>query len=64
MSLKKYYGKVVTIIADNGEAFCGIVDTYFFPDDNENNLESIILKTSDGHLYEFTDEEIEIIRII
>ena len=32
MSLKKYYGQTVTIVADNGEVFCGIVDTYFFPD--------------------------------
>ena len=64
MSLKKYYGQTVTIVADNGEVFCGIVDTYFFPDDNENDLESIILRTSNGHLYEFTEEKIKTIETI
>ena len=59
---KKYYGQTVTIIADNGKEFCGFVDDYFFPDDNEHGLESIVLKTSTG-LYEFTKEEIETIEI-
>lgn len=63
MSLKKYYGKAVTIIADNGEAFCGIVDTYFFSDENEYGLESIVLKTANG-LYEFTKDDIETIKIV
>lgn len=64
MSLKEYYEHTVKIIADNGEVFCGIVIDYFFPDDNENNLESIIIRTSKGHLFEFTKDEIETIEII
>ncbi len=64
MSLKEYYEHTVKIIADNGEVFCGIVIDYFFPDDNENNLESIIIRTSKGNLFEFTKDEIETIEII
>ena len=63
MSLKKYCGQTVAIIADNGKVFCGFVEDYFFPDDNENGLESIVLKTSAG-MYEFTEEDIETIEII
>lgn len=64
MSLVKYYGQTVVIITDTGKAFCGTVDDYFFPDDNEHNLESIVLKTSKGYLYEFTEDDIETIEII
>ena len=63
MSLKNYIGKTVAIIADDGKVFCGLVDDYFFPDDNEHNLESIVLKTSKGYLYEFTEDDIEAIEI-
>ena len=31
--------------------------------DNENNLESIVLKTQKGDLYEFTNDDIETIEI-
>ena len=64
MSLKQYFGQTVVIVADNDEIFCGFIDDYFYPEDNENNLESIVLKTSSGNLYEFTNEDIETIKII
>ena len=64
MSLKEYYGHTVKILADNGEVFCGVISDYFFPDDNENNLESIVLRTSKGHLIEFKEKDIEVIAII
>ena len=63
MSLKEYYGYTVKIIADNGETFLGIVDDYLFPDDNEDNLESIVITTSKG-LFEFKESDIETIEII
>ena len=37
MPLKEYYGHKVKIVVGNGEMFLGVVDDYFFPDDNEDN---------------------------
>lgn len=64
MSLKQYFDKYVIIITDDGKAFTGLVDDYIYPEDNENNLESIVLKTQKGDLYEFTNDDIETIEII
>lgn len=64
MSLKSHYGKKVNIVDINGNEFSGIVEDYFFPDDNESGLESIVVKTNDGDLYEFTKETIEKITAI
>ena len=44
--------------------FNGIVDDYFFPEDNESGLESIVVKTGSGDFYEFTEETIEEITVI
>ena len=63
MSLKEYYGHTVKIIADNGEIFLGFVDDYFFSDDNEDDLESIVVTTSKG-LFEFKEDDIKAIEII
>ena len=63
MNLKSYYNKHVKIITDNGQMFIGFVDDYFFPEDNENGLESIALKTNDG-VYEFNENDINKIEII
>ena len=64
MSLKTYYGKKVNIVDSNGQMFNGIVDDYFFPEDNESGLESIVVKTGSGDFYEFTEETIEEITVI
>lgn len=64
MSLKSYYGKKVNIVDTVGQAFNGIVDDYFFPEDNESGLESIVIKTGTGDFYEFTEETIEEITVI
>lgn len=64
MSLNQYFDKYVIIITDDGKAFTGLVDDYIYPEDNENNLESIVLKTQKGNLYEFTNDDIETIEII
>ena len=62
MSLIKYVGQTVTIIADNGEMYCGIVDDYFFPDNNDIAEESIILKITNSEFIEFTASEINEIK--
>jgi hypothetical protein len=64
MLLKSYYGKKVNIIDADGREFNGVVDDYFFPEDNESGLESIVVKTGSGGLYEFTEETIGRITII
>lgn len=46
MLLKLYYGKSVNIVDTNGQMFNGIVEDYFFPEDNESGLESIVIKTT------------------
>jgi len=63
MNLKSYYNKHVKIITDNGQMFIGFVDDYFFPENNENGLESITLKTNDG-VYEFSEEDVYKIEIL
>lgn len=63
MILKSYYGKKVTVVDVNGQVFTGKVDEYFFPEDNDNGKESIILKTTDNEFVEFTDDTIEKITV-
>ena len=62
MNLKNYYGKHVIITTYKGRVFTGSVDDYFYPEDNEDGLESIGLTTSDG-AYEFNKNSIESIKI-
>lgn len=58
MTLKSFYGKHVTIKTPNGKVYSGDVDEYFFPDDNDNGEESIILKTNNNELVEFSPNDI------
>ena len=62
MTLKSFYGKTVTIVDVNGQTFSGFVDDYFFPEDNANGEESIILKTADSEYIEFNHNDIEEIK--
>lgn len=64
MSLIKYLNKTVAITADNSKIFFGTVDEYFYPDENGYNSESIVLRTPNCDLYEFTEDAIEAIIII
>lgn len=64
MELKHYYGKKVTVIDVDGKTFTGLVDDYFFPEDNENGEESIVIKTNGSGLVEFTSNDIKEITII
>lgn len=50
MSLNKYYGKKVRIIAQNGKSFEGKVTDYFYPEDNEPEEESIAIRCEKGSL--------------
>ena len=62
MDLKKYYEKDIIISDFDGKTFCGFVDDYIYPEDNENEKESIILKTKSGDLIEFTADDIAFIQ--
>ena len=63
MTLKSFYGKQVTVVCDNGQTFSGVVDDYFFPEDNEIGEESIILKITGSEFVEFTASEIDEIKL-
>lgn len=63
MNLRNYDGKNVVIIATGGEIFTGFVQDYFFPEDNDNGKESIVLKTHSGDFIEFNEDTIEKITI-
>lgn len=64
MNLKTFYGKHVNIVGTNDLVFMGVVVDYFFPDDNENNQESIVIKTIGNIFYEFTEKDIKKITVI
>ena len=64
MNLEKYCGKTVSLLASNGETFIGFVDDFFFADDNENGMESIVIKTNNGKIIEFPEDDILKIEII
>ena len=62
--LKIYYGKKVNITDHNGYVFTGVVNDYFFADDNESGVDSIVLETTNGDLFEFTTNDIAEISVI
>ena len=62
MDLKKYYEKDIIISDFDGKTFYGFVDDYIYPEDNDNDKESIILKTKSGDLIEFTADDIAFIQ--
>lgn len=63
MSLKIYYGKKVLVYTTNDSYLQGTVDDYFFPDDNEDGRESIVISTSAGDLIELCEEDIVTISV-
>lgn len=68
MSLNKYYGKNVRIVAENGRTFEGKVTDYFYPEDNEPEEESIAIRCVKGFLVgksvEFPAHDIKSIEIL
>lgn len=63
MNLMQYYSKPVNVLAANGIAFNGVVGEYFYPEDNVNGKESIIVDVSSGGSVEFYEEDIKQIEI-
>lgn len=52
MYLKRFLNMHVHIVTTNGKLFEGEVVDYCYPEDNENGLESIILKSPPVEFYE------------
>ena len=55
--LKIFNGRPVSISCKNGKIFSGIVDNYY-PEDKENNEESIVLKGYNNNLIKFGRSDI------
>lgn len=68
MTLMKYYGKNVRIIAKNGKTFEGKVTDYFYPEDNDPEEESIAIRCKKGSYVgksiEFPEHDIVSIEIM
>lgn len=64
MNLKQYYNKKVKIVSVDKVVFIGTVNDYFYPDDNENEKESIVIDTSDKRVIEFYEDDIQTIEIL
>ncbi|MCI8993387.1 MAG: hypothetical protein HFG80_11815 [Eubacterium sp.] len=65
MELKMFYGKKVRIISMNGKKFQGKVTDYFYPEDNEPEMESIAIDDIfSGNAVEFPESDIKSIEII
>lgn len=64
MNLKQYIEKNVLISASNGKTFEGKVDEYFYDDETDSGVESIVIQTSNGELIEFTENDIADIKIL
>lgn len=64
MSLKELCGKRIRIVSPDGASFTGKVSDYFYPEDNENEKESVVLDTEDGTLIEIYEDDIKELEII
>ncbi len=58
VNIRQYLDKNVCISASNGKIFFGIIDDFFYADENNLGEESIVLQTKDGKLIEFTESDI------
>ena len=64
MDLKQFYSKEVVIVSVDGQIFWGKVNDYFYPDENNLGVESIVVDTKSGSIIEFTEEDITSIEIV
>ncbi len=64
MSLKRYYNKRVKIKSSTNKEYLGLVEDYTFPEDNESENESIIIRDQDNRLVEFEESDIKEIEVI
>lgn len=58
MNLEQYCGKNISILANNGKTFRGIVTDFFFAEDNDSGMDSIVIKTNSGEFIEFPEDDI------
>lgn len=64
MELKSFYGKKVKITCVDGKVFIGVVNDYFYPDENNLGEESIVVDTISSDIIEFVENDIENISIL
>ena len=64
MKLVKYLDKNVKIVFTDEDILEGKVVDYVYPEDNENNKESIIIKDSKSRYIEVYEKEILSIEVI
>lgn len=62
--LQKYLERKIRIVVEDGTTFKGVVTEYFFPEDNDNGMESVIIRTEHGELFELFESDIEEIIIV
>lgn len=63
--LRVLEGHNVKILCNNGKTFVGYASDYIFPDDNDDNIESIIIELEEnGALIELKQTVIKSITII
>ena len=64
MNLKPFYDEKVKIFEETGKIFLGKVNDYFYPDENENGKDSIVVDTVENQAVEFYEDHIREIEII
>ena len=64
LDLKLFDGKEVVVVSKGGRIFYGKVRAYFYPDENNHGVESIVLETKNNSLIEFTEDDIASIEIV
>lgn len=64
MRLKQLLNSNVKIAAKNGRTFTGRVSEYFYPDENENGKESIVVDTNVGPSIELYEKDIRSVELI
>jgi hypothetical protein len=68
MNLAKYEGKKVEIIDNKNQTWEGIVTDWFYPEDNDPERESIVIKCDIGRFVgsyvEFCEEEVQTIKVL
>ena len=63
MDLIDYIGKKVYILTYDGDAYFGTVSDYFYPEENKEAKESIVVDTIDGRYIAFDEDDIRTIQI-
>lgn len=64
MNLLQFLHEKLKIVSVSGRTFTGVINDYFYPDDNDNGKESIVMDTDMGLLIEFYEDDIQTAEII